>query len=307
MDEGGSGALSTVIDTQTEGNIRQLLEGTIDFQQFLGLYELSGGKLRDPRGDVESQIRRLHILNVTFKAVLTQRVIEKALEHLGQEGHILHMPSQDSTYPYHEAVLQKGRLLTATEYGSMLTSFEGLEMLYRQAVNSEDRDLAHAVTERVKALIPNKALVLARMEGWSYDKVLKEFIESSGAVELVDVNQFIEFVAMQAPALDTVSECQLQLTRELVTLDNLLAFAERQRTPETRMEMVKEIMESASKFHFVLENNLRSRAFYEAYPHMFELEDIARPMIKWKCDGECMDCKNWKKSLHRPGPSYGHM
>jgi hypothetical protein len=307
MDEGGRVAPSTVIDPNIEENIRQMLEGDLDYQRFMGLYEANGARSRDPRGDVESQIRRLHILNVTFKAVMTQRVIDKALEHLGREGHILHLPSQDPTFPYHEAVFQKGRLLTAAEYGGMLTSFSGLEILYQQAVNTGNGELALSVKERVKSLIPNKARVLARMEGWSYDRVLGEFIQSSGVVELVDAEQFIEFVAMQAPELQVVSECQLQLSRELVTLDNLLAMAERQRTPETRMDMVKEIMESAPKYHFVLENNMRSRAFYEAYPHMFELEDIARPMIKWKCDGECMDCKNWKKSLHRPGPSYSHM
>ena len=307
MEEGGPIGPSSVIDSQTEDNIRHLLEGDLDFQRFMGMYQANGAKIRDPRGDVESQIRRLHILNVTFKAVMTERIIDKALEHLGQEGHILHMPSQDPTFPYHEAVFQKGRLLTATEYGGMLTSFEGLEILYQQAVNTGNGELALSVKERVRSLIPNKALVLARMEGWSYERVLGEFIASSGSVELVDTDQFIEFVAMQVPVLEMVSECQLQLSRELVTLDNLLAMAERQRTPETRMDMVKEIMESAPKYHFVLENNMRSRAFYEAYPHMFELEDIARPMIKWKCDGECMDCKNWKKSLHRPGPSYGHM
>jgi hypothetical protein len=145
------------------------------------------------------------------------------------------------------------------------------------------------------------------MEGYTYDSVLNEFMQQSGSVELVDADQFINYVAMHVPSLEVTQECELMLSRDLAQLDHILSWCEIQRTPETRLEFVKDILATVPKYHFVIANRMHSKAFYEAYPDQFTVVDIARPGIQWKCDGDCMDCPHWKTSLGRPGPRYGSL
>lgn len=300
MDDGGPLNPCIIPDAQTEEQIRRLLEGDATLDQVTSLPTVSEGYL-------EGQTRLLHILNLTFKAVREERIIMHALERIGTRGKILYIPKEDPTCPYHQAVLDKGRLLLPSEYGSLLTSYEGLEILFQNAVASQDQEHVQMVLQKAEALVPHKAIVLARMFGHTYESVLREFIESSGAVELLDTEQFVDFVATRVPELEARGECRLQLSRELVTMDNLLTMAEIQRTPENRAAFLRDIMGTAPEYHFVYQNNLRSKHFYEAYPERFPVDELERPMIKWKCEGECMGCPNWKKTLTKKGPRYGHM
>jgi hypothetical protein len=272
-------------------DLRRLLEGQATIDDFSG-------------HPLEKRARILHILNITFKAVGTDTIVHKAREILGEKGDILHIPAEDPTMPYLNAAMQKGRLLTPLEYGGMLNSFEGLRILFTNAVKDDDKSTVRKVIEKVKSLIPNKALVLARMNDYNYEKVLAEYMENAGAVDLADANQFMDYVASKVPELEVKDECALQLSRELLTLDNMLSIGEFQRTPETREWLVKKIVESSPKYYFVNNNNLRSKAYYDAYPEQFQFEDMCRHGVKWKCEGECMGCPNWKRSLAKKTHSY---
>lgn len=298
----GQGPENTCIipDTQTEDHIRMLLEGEATLDQIVALPSLSGGYL-------EGQTRLLHILNLTYKAVQEERIIKHALDRIGNRGSILFLPKEDPAHPYLQAVLDKGRLLLPSEYGSMVSSLAGLEIQFEKAVACGDQEQIRVIVERAERLLPNKAVVLARMFGYTYESVLREFIDSSGSVELLGAEEFVDFVAMRVPELHGRGECRLQLTRELYTMDNILSMAELQRTPENREAFLKDIMETAPEYHFVSQNNLRSKHFYEAYPEKFPVEELSRPLIKWKCMGECMGCPNWQKTLTKEGPHYGHI
>ena len=271
--------------------LRRLLEGQSTLDDFTG-------------HPLEKRARILHILNITFRAVGTDTVVHRARELLGEKGDILHIPAEDPTLPYVSAALQKGRLLTPLEYGGMLSSFEGLRILFTNAVKDDDKATVRKIIEKVKTLIPNKALVLARMNGYTYEKALAEYMETAGSVELLDSTQFMDHVASRVPELEVKDECALQLSRDLLTLDNMLSIGEFQRTPETREWLVKMIVGSSPKYYFVNNNNLRSQAYYEAYPEQFEFEDMCRHGVKWKCEGECMGCPNWKRSLAKKTHAY---
>jgi hypothetical protein len=290
---GSSGETTKDIGTgkSPDEDLRRLLEGQATLEDFSG-------------HPLEKRVRILHILNVTFRAVGTDTVLNRARELLGEKGDLLHIPAEDPTMPYASAALQKGRLLTPLEYGGMLSSFEGLRILFSNAVKEDDKKTVHKIVEKVKTLITNKAQVLARMNGYTYEKALAESMETSGTVELLDGTQFMDFVASRVPDLEVKDECALQLSRDLLTLDNMLSIGEFQRTPETREWLVKKIIESSPKYYFVNNNNLRSKAYYEAYSEQFVFEDLCRAGVKWKCEGECMGCPNWKRSLTKRTHSY---
>jgi hypothetical protein len=290
---GSSRETTKDIDTAKtpDEDLRRLLEGQSNLEDFSG-------------HPLERRARILHILNVTFKAVGTDTIVNKAREILGEKGDILHIPAEDPTMPYVNAVLQKGRLLTPLEYGGMLSSFEGLRILFTNAVKDDDKKTVKKIVEKVKTLIPNKAIVLARMNDYTYEKALAEHMEKAGSVDLIDAAQFMDYVASKVPDLEVKDECGLQLSRELMTLDNMLSIGEYQRTPETREWLVKKIVGSSPKYFFVNNNNLRSKAYYEAYPEQFEFEDMCRHAVKWKCEGECMGCPNWKRSLAKKTHAY---
>jgi hypothetical protein len=290
---GSSGETTKDIGTgkSPDEDLRRLLEGQATLEDFSG-------------HPLEKRVRILHILNITFRAVGTDTVLNRARELLGEKGDLLHIPAEDPTMPYASAALQKGRLLTPLEYGGMLSSFEGLRILFSNAVKEDDKKTVHKIVEKVKTLITNKAQVLARMNGYTYEKALAESMEASGTVELLDGTQFMDFVASRVPDLEVKDECALQLSRDLLTLDNMLSIGEFQRTPETREWLVKKIVESSPKYYFVNNNNLRSKAYYEAYSEQFVFEDMCRSGVKWKCEGECMGCPNWKKSLTKRTHSY---
>lgn len=290
---GSAGESSKDIGTgkSPDEDLRRLLEGQATLDVFSG-------------HPLEKRARILHILNLTFKAVGKDTLVHKARELLGEKGDILYIPAEDPTMPYVSAALQKGRLLTPTEYGGMLSSFEGFRILFMNAVKDDDKATVRKVVEKVKSLIPNKAQVLARMNGYTYEKALAEFMESSGSVDLLDSNQFMDYVATKVPDLEVKDECALQLSRDLLTLDNMLSIGEYQRTPETREWLVKKIIETSPKYYFINNNNMRSKAYYEAYPEQFVFEEMCRHGIKWKCEGDCMGCPNWKRSLAKKTHSY---
>jgi hypothetical protein len=289
---GSSAETSKDIGTgKSDEDLRKLLEGQATLDDFSG-------------HPLEKRVRILHILNITFKATGTDTIVHKAREILGEKGDILHIPAEDPTMSYVNAAIQKGRLLLPVEYGGMLNSFEGLRILFTNAVKEDDKKTVRKIVEKVKTLIPNKALVLARMNDYTYEKALAEYMEKVGTVDLLDANQFMDFVASKVPDLETKDECALQLSRDLLTLDNMLSIGEFQRTPETREGLVKQIIGSSPKYYFVNNNNMRSKAYYEAYPEQFEFEELCRHGAKWKCEGDCMGCPNWKRSLAKKSHSY---
>jgi hypothetical protein len=300
MSRNGGMALEKGLDRVMEDDLRKVLEGELDLSRFHEIHGLRGDCL-------ESQTRMLHILNLTFRAVQSELAVRKAMEYLGGEGGLLYVTSEDPTMPYFDAVLKKGRLLTPLEYGNMLSSFEGLKILFQNAVQCQDHVTTRMVVEKAKALIPLKAIVLARMNDYTYEKVLEEFGREAGSPELVTGNEFMDFVAARVPSLDAKDECVLGLTREPTQLDHILANNEEQRTPETREALARKIIATSPKFFFTQGNNLRSKAVWEAYPDEFNFEDMARSTIRWKCEGDCMGCPNWKRSLSKKSHSYHRM
>lgn len=287
------------IDRSAHEDLRKVLEGELQLDQFCEMHQLTG--------PVKSKARMLYILNLTFKAVQSERAVAKAIEYLGSSGDILHIPAEDPSMPYLSAVKKKGRLLTAIEYGGMLDSFDGFKILFQNAVQGRDQEMARSIIEKAKRLIPHKALVLARMNEYTYERVLEEFAREVGSPELVASNEFIDFVAARVQGLDAKDECVLGLTREPMQLDHILASNEEQRTPETREALTKKIIATSPKFFFTQGSNLRSKAVFEAYPDEFNFEDMARSTVRWKCEGECMGCPNWKRSLAKKSHSYHRM
>jgi hypothetical protein len=189
----------------------------------------------------------------------------------------------------------------------MLDSFDGFKILFQNAVQGRDQETARSIIEKAKRLIPHKALVLARMNEYTYERVLEEFAKEAGSPELVSASEFMDFVATRVTDVDAKDECVLGLTREPVQLDHILANNEEQRTPETREALAKKIIATSPKFFFTQGNNLRSKAVFEAYPDEFNFDDMARSTVKWKCEGDCMGCPNWKRSLSKKAHSYHRM
>lgn len=285
------------LDRTADEDLRQVLEGNLPLNQFFEKHNLNGGP-------IESKARILHILNLTYKAVQSEQALAKAIEYLGSNGDILYIPAEDPSMTYKSAVQKKGRLLTPQEYGGMVGSFEGLKILYVEAVQNKDKEAVRQLVEKARQLIPHKALVLARMNDYPYEKVLVEFAKEAGSPELVSANEFMDFVAARVPEIEAKEECILGLTREPVQLDHILANNEEQRTPETREALARKIIDTSPKFFFTQGHNLRSKAVFEAYPDEFHFEDMARSTVKWKCEGDCMGCPNWKRSLTKKSHSY---
>jgi hypothetical protein len=151
-------------------------------------------------------------------------------------------------------------------------------------------------------MICTKALVLGRSVGYPYREVCERLSDERGEAVVLNAKEYCEFVNSKDPKLEVIRECRLQLSIELQTVDEILMRLERSRDPDERKALVLEIKDMPVKYHFVKGNRMYSRAYMEAYPDQFPLEQISKFSTKIKCESDCLVCGNFMHTLLKPRP-----
>jgi len=288
------------LDHSTEGAVRKLLDGQVDPGGLKEIWRRDDNNAAIDEDVFYFELRLLHILNVTFKATESKTVLKAAKKLIGSPGQVLHVPKEHKYFPYHKAMMRHGRFLTPKEYYELLSKFDALEEIYIEATKAGDKAVRDQVLSVIEQEIPNKAVVLARSEGYPYSRVKKELNELNGVVDRpIKAVDFLDYVSSKVNGLVPVRECLFQLDKDLQSVDQLLARQEWTRTPETRERLIRTLLGIDKPTLFTKENTLFPVNYIIAHTETFPIDILARATTKIKCMGDCSVCQYFVMGLVR--------